>query len=79
MNMKLIGIALSILLLSACSSSQEDLLPSSEQTMLDLWHNRSGQSTLTQSRAGNIRSIDPPKGISHTEMESYTRTVANET
>ncbi len=76
MKMKLIGIALSMLL-TACSSSQEDLLPSSEQTMLDLWNNRGG-STLQQSRTGNVRSIDPPKGISSAEMESYTRTAANE-
>lgn len=78
MNIKIIAIFLSCLWLSACSSSQEDLLPTNGTTMLEMWHQGSGQATLSQSRHGLSRRIDPPKGISRTEMESYTRTAENE-
>lgn len=78
MKIKMLAICLNVLWLAACSSSQDVLLPANGTTMLDMWHQGSGQATLTQSRSGLTRRIDPPKGISTKEMESYTRTAENE-
>lgn len=78
MKFKLVTLILSSFLLTACATSQENLLPSSDQTMLDLWNKNSGQATLSQSRHTVNRSIDPPKGVSFKENASYTRTAENE-
>ena len=78
MKIKMLAICLNVLWLAACSSSQDVLLPTNGTTMLDMWHQGSGQATLTQSRSGLTRRIDPPKGISTKEMKSYTRTAENE-
>ena len=78
MKIKMLAICLNVLWLAACSSSQDVLLPTNGTTMLDMWHQGSGQTTLAQSRSGLTRRIDPPKGISTKEMESYTRTAENE-
>ncbi|AAP95816.1 conjugal transfer protein [[Haemophilus] ducreyi] len=80
MNYSTIGIiAISLGLITACSTSKNDLLPSST-TMQDIWNKGGGNSNQLQAyrNDGGQRMIEPPKYLSTQEQKSYTRTVENE-
>ncbi|MGR3808204.1 TIGR03751 family conjugal transfer lipoprotein [Pasteurella testudinis] len=74
---KFIMIAVLGVMLSGCSTSQNELLPPGDSSMLELWQKNSGSGTLIQSRADLTRDITP-QAIRSTEQQSYTRTAENE-
>lgn len=78
MNMliKTVTIVICLCGLAACSTSQEKLLPRSEQTMLDLWQKKSGNANLLPTRQNVAQ--DPVRTVSFEEQASYTRSAANE-
>jgi conjugative transfer region lipoprotein, TIGR03751 family len=72
-------ILVSFSLITACSTSKNDLLPSGEATMQDIWNKSGGNSTQLQAyRNQGHRMIEEPKYISSKEQQSYTRTAENE-
>lgn len=73
--LSLIGFAF---LLSACSTSQKELLPTGNETMRDIWNKGSSEGQLQVYRDGNNRRIDPVSYVSVREQQSYTRTSENE-
>lgn len=73
--LSLIGFAF---LLSACSTSQKELLPTGNETMRDIWNKGSSDGQLHLYRDGNNRRIDPVSYVSVREQQSYTRTSENE-
>ncbi|MGV6989231.1 TIGR03751 family conjugal transfer lipoprotein [Testudinibacter sp. P80/BLE/0925] len=64
-------------MLSGCSTSQNELLPPGDSSMLELWQKNSGSGTLIQSRADLTRDI-APQAVRSSEQQSYTRTAENE-
>lgn len=75
MILSLISVAF---LLSACSTSQKELLPTGDDTMRDIWNKGGGDTQLQYYRDNNNRRIDPVKYISVKEQKSYTRSAENE-
>ncbi|TYA28609.1 TIGR03751 family conjugal transfer lipoprotein [Aggregatibacter actinomycetemcomitans] len=72
-------ILVSLSLITACSTSKNDLLPSGEATMQDIWNKGGGNSAqLHTYRNQGQRMIEEPKYISSKEQQSYTRTSENE-
>ncbi|OIX95212.1 conjugal transfer protein [Serratia fonticola] len=64
-------------LLTGCSTSKEEMLPAGEQSMMDVWQQKSGGAgALTDARAQLRRPLETlPAG----HQESYTRTAHTET
>ncbi|AWX14719.1 TIGR03751 family conjugal transfer lipoprotein [Mergibacter septicus] len=69
------------ILLNACSTSQQNLLPTGDSTMLELWNEKTGQGTLNQGRIQlHTQSQLPRTNVpDEQEQHSYTRDVKNET
>ncbi|PJG82783.1 TIGR03751 family conjugal transfer lipoprotein [Caviibacterium pharyngocola] len=79
MKLKMLFAGVALLTLTACSTSQEDLLPTNGETMRDIWQRGSGQdSQLQLYRSQDNRLLDPVNYISPNEQKSYTRTAENE-
>ncbi|MDG2961709.1 TIGR03751 family conjugal transfer lipoprotein [Exercitatus varius] len=71
--------AIVISTLTGCSTSQQDLLPTTGESMRDIWQRGSGQdSQLQLYRSQDNRLIDPVNYVSPNEQKSYTRTAENE-
>ncbi len=70
-------IVASVITLSACSTSKEELLPTNGISMKDTWNGSVG-GHLQGYRDMNGRSIDPVNYVSYREQKSYTRTAENE-
>ena len=67
-------------LLTGCSTSQRDLLPTGDSTMKDIWNKGDGDnSNISAYRSHNGRLIDAPNYVSAREQQTYTRTAENET
>lgn len=67
-------------LLTGCSTSQRDLLPTGDSTMKDIWNKGAGDnSNINAYRSHNGRLIDAPNYVSAREQQTYTRTAENET
>ena len=67
-------------LLTGCSTSQNDLLPTGDSTMKDIWNKgASDNSNISAYRSHNGRLIDAPNYVSAREQQTYTRTAENET
>lgn len=67
-----------VFLLSACSTSQRELLPTGNETMRDIWNKSSSDAQLQYYRDSDNRRIDPVNYVSTKEQESYTRSAENE-
>lgn len=67
-----------VFLLSACSTSQKELLPTGNETMRDIWNKGSSDGQLQVYRDGNNRRIDPVSYVPAREQQSYTRSAENE-
>ncbi|PJG84810.1 TIGR03751 family conjugal transfer lipoprotein [Conservatibacter flavescens] len=67
-----------VFLLSACSTSQKELLPTGEETMRDIWNKGGSEAQLQYYRDSDNRRIDPVNYISSNEQSAYTRTAENE-
>ncbi|ERF77605.1 TIGR03751 family conjugal transfer lipoprotein [Gallibacterium anatis] len=65
-------------LLSACSTSQKALLPTSNETMREIWNKGGSDAQLQLYRSQDNRQIDPVSYISVKEQRAYTRTAENE-
>ena len=59
-------------LLTGCSTSQRDLLPTGDSTMKDIWNKGAGDNS-------NINAYRSHNGVSTREQQTYTRTAENET
>lgn len=82
MNLQKIGKILPlVLVLSACATSQEELLPTNGNTMSDIWATKSGgvQSGLQEARNA-LQFVRPIHSSFHhtAQMTQYTRTAHNE-
>lgn len=65
--------------LTACSTSQHDLLPVGNATMKDIWNKGgSNESNISAYRSSNGRLIDAPHYVTKGEQQTYTRTAENE-
>lgn len=64
--------------LTGCSTSQGDLLPTGDATMKDIWNKGGNDSNITSYRTPNGRLIDTPNYVSSREQQTYTRTAENE-
>ena len=64
--------------LTGCSTSQGDLLPTGDATMKDIWNKGGNDSNITSYRTPNGRLIDAPNYVSSREQQTYTRTAENE-
>lgn len=67
-----------VFLLSACSTSQKELLPTGEETMRDIWNKGGSDSQLQFYRDSDNRQIDPVNYVSTKEQKTYTRTAESE-
>ncbi|KOE64193.1 TIGR03751 family conjugal transfer lipoprotein [Aggregatibacter actinomycetemcomitans] len=65
-------------LITACSTSKNDLLPTSDSTMRDIWHKATGNNAQFQTYRNNARSLEAPRYIPAGEQQSYSRTAENE-
>lgn len=65
-------------LLSACSTSQKELLPTGDETMRDIWNKGGSDAQLQYYRDRDNRRIDPVNYISAKEQKNYTRSAENE-
>jgi conjugative transfer region lipoprotein, TIGR03751 family len=76
----IMGMILSVSsMLTGCSTSQRDLLPTSDSTMKDIWNKGAGDnSNISAYRLSNGRLIDAPNYVSAREQQMYTRTAENE-
>ncbi|OOS00879.1 conjugal transfer protein [Haemophilus paracuniculus] len=66
-------------LLAGCSSSQEELLPTTDQTMQDIWQS-GGTSNREQEARNALQFVRPIESSfsNSAEMVHYTRTASNE-
>jgi conjugative transfer region lipoprotein (TIGR03751 family) len=81
-----LALALTLILLGGCATSKDELLPSGDQSMLDVWHQETsgGSGALSGQRLLDARrSLRRP--LSETDVReapgdaaSYTRSAANE-
>ncbi|WP_419851708.1 TIGR03751 family conjugal transfer lipoprotein [Actinobacillus pleuropneumoniae] len=74
-------VPMTIGLLAGCSTSQEELLPAGDETMMDIWRQGGGHTQTGTLEARNalqfVRPINSPFSDS-AEMAHYTRTAASE-
>ncbi|WP_249963185.1 TIGR03751 family conjugal transfer lipoprotein [Histophilus somni] len=73
--LSLIGFAF---LLSACSTSQKELLPTSNETMREIWNKGGSNAQLQVYRNSDNRQLDPVNYVGIKEQRDYTRTAENE-
>ncbi|RDE70921.1 TIGR03751 family conjugal transfer lipoprotein [Haemophilus sputorum] len=66
--------------LSGCSTSQTELLPTGESTMKEIWNHGASQDNNIATYRDQVtgRLADAPKYISHRQQASYTRDAENE-
>ncbi|OOF39172.1 conjugal transfer protein [Rodentibacter mrazii] len=65
--------------LTGCSTSQRDLLPTGDATMKDIWNKGGGDNrNISAYRTSDGRLIDAPNYVSSREQQTYTRTAENE-
>ncbi len=79
---KALILSLMSIVLTACSTSQEDLLPVGDQTMADIWQGGGSVSQPvrpeTRLAIQSTRSIESDDYANHIGNPAYTRTAANE-
>ncbi|WP_289365450.1 TIGR03751 family conjugal transfer lipoprotein [Mannheimia haemolytica] len=71
-------IMISALLITGCTTSTEELLPTNGSTMRDIWDKGAGNNDLHLYRSQNGRQLDPVDYVPNSEQRAYTRTAENE-
>src|SRR5690554_7496670 len=77
---RLLAALMATLLLAGCATSQEELMPAGDTTMMEIWQNQAGHSTgerrLLDVRSELRRPLESPELVS--EQLRYSRDASNE-
>lgn len=71
-------IMISALLITGCTTSTEELLPTNGSSMRDIWDKGADNNDLHLYRSQQGRTLDPVDYIPNSEQRAYTRTAENE-